>query len=245
MATMNPTLTLDKRHGGRPPDLPPHGGGDDGNDAAGDAPGYYERLRRYRLGVAIGLASVVMLFVALTSAYIVRQGLSSWDDHAGQYVVDWRPIPLPTALLAINTLVLLASSFTLEKSRRSLNRYAATVGLHVPGVAEEPERSFPWMGITLVLGFAFLAGQVTAWHELRRAGVFLATNPSGSFFYVLTGAHAAHLMGGLLALLYAACMPLLHKPLDSRRLAVDATGWYWHFMGLLWIYIFALLHFSR
>jgi cytochrome c oxidase subunit 3 len=72
-----------------------------------------------------------------------------------------------------------------------------------------------------------------------------ATNTSSSFFYMLTGVHAVHLVGGILALLYAGMTTWLHRPPETRRIVVDVTAWYWHFMGLLWIYIFALLYFAR
>ncbi len=235
--------------GGNGPEFPPHGwgGGDPDRGGGGDdAPGFYERLRRYRLGVAFGLASVVMIFVALTSAYVVRQGLGAWDDRTATYANDWRAVPLPDALLLINTAILLLSSWTLEMARRSIHRHGVTAALgHIPGVAIDKEQSMPWLGVTIVLGSAFLAGQLTAWHEMQQAGYFLSGNPSSSFFYVLTGAHAVHLGGGLLALIYAAATPLLRRSLDSRRITIDATSWYWHFMAALWIYVFALLHFVR
>lgn len=247
MATLNPTLTIPKpRGGGYGHDVVPPGRGGDGDQGpSGEAPGYYERLRRYRLGVVVFMASVAMIFVALTSAYIVRQGLGSYDADTRTYTVDWQPAPLPYTLLIINSLILIASSITLEKARRSLRHHAVTAGLSIPGVAEDPERSLPWLGITVVLGAAFLAGQLAAWNVMRHAGVFIDTNPSASFFYLLTGAHGLHLLGGVLALAYAAATSLLHRSLDTRRLVVDAAGLYWHFMGGLWLYLFALLYFVR
>lgn len=251
MATLNSTLKAppDAQIGGHGPDnLPPRywGGGDPDHGGDDDAPGFYERLRRYRMGVAVGLTSVVMIFVALTSAYVVRQGLGSWDDRTATYANDWRPVPLPETLLIINTVLLLASSVTLELARRNIHRHGVTAALgHIPGVATDRETSMPWLGISIVLGVAFLIGQLSAWNELQSAGYFVSGNPSTSFFYVLTGVHGAHLLGGLLALFYAALMPLFHKSLDSRRIAVDATGWYWHFMAALWLYVYALLHFVR
>src|SRR3954471_16311009 len=133
MATVN-SIYGDKqvaRVGGNGTDnLPPRGdGGSGGGGAMGDSPGYHERLRRYRMGVGIGLVSVVMIFVSLTSAYIVRQGLAVWDDRSAVYANDWSPAPLPNALLLINTFLLLASSATLEMARRSINRHAITAGL--------------------------------------------------------------------------------------------------------------------
>ena len=107
------------------------------------------------------------------------------------------------------------------------------------------QHSVPWLGITFVLGAGFLVGQLLAWSEMRHLGIFVSTNPSSSFFYVLTGAHGLHLLGGVLALAYAGVTSLLRKPLATRFLVVDVTALYWHFMDFLWIYIFALLHFAR
>lgn len=245
MGTLKQSVGI--RGNGNGNDLPNGGGGGDRYRPGRYEPaGYYERLRRYRLAVGVLLLSVIMIFVALTSAYIVRAGMGTYDAVTRSYVYDWKPVQLPNALLLLNTAVLVLSSLTLEAARRNLNARAVTAGLTgVPGVAVEPERSTPWLGITLVLGFAFLAGQYMAWRELRHQGLFLATNPSSSFFYVLTGAHAAHLIGGIVALLYAAFATTFGKSLATRRIVVDAAGWYWHFMAALWIYIFALLHFGR
>lgn len=244
MGTLNSAIkTGGTGHGTK---IPNGGGGDPYRPGRNEPPGYYERLRRYRLAVGVLLVSVIMIFVALTSAYIVREGMGSYDVTSHSYVYDWKPIQLPNALLLLNTAVLLLSSFTLEMARRNLNARAVTEGLSgLPGVAVEPERSMPWLGITLVLGFGFLGGQYMAWRELHRAGLFLVTNPSSSFFYVLTATHAAHLIGGLVALLYAALATTLGKSLATRRIVVDAAGWYWHFMAALWVYVFALLHFGK
>jgi cytochrome c oxidase subunit III len=95
------------------------------------------------------------------------------------------------------------------------------------------------------MGLGFLVGQYLAWIELEARGFFLATSASSSFVYLLTGMHAIHLAGGLIALLYAGITALFRKPVEARRIVVDITAWYWHFMALLWIYIFALLEFAR
>ena len=97
----------------------------------------------------------------------------------------------------------------------------------------------------MLLGLAFLAGQWLAWGELHDRGFYVNTNPSSSFAFLLTIAHAVHLAGGLIALLWAASSSLLHKPLEVRRIAVDITAWYWHFMLALWVYILVLLSFAR
>ncbi len=226
--------------------LPPIAGGGDNNRPDPGLPDYRRRLRRARLGLLVILAPVLMLFVSFTSAYIVRKGLPTFDPATNSVVHDWLPVPLPTTLFLINTIVLLASSVTIERARRQIVRQAALAPVSdIPGVSLGTEREFPWLGITILLGIAFLTGQWLAWRDLADRGFFVSTGPSSSFFYLLTGAHAVHLLGGVLALLIAGSTVILRRPLESRRIVVDITAWYWHFMALLWIYIFALLEFAR
>ena len=99
----------------------------------------------------------------------------------------------------------------------------------------------PWVGITALLGIAFLGGQVVAWRQLLQRGYLLSANPANSFFYLLTGLHAAHLVGGVLALGYAYLTEFLSRPLERKRVVVDVAAWYWHFMGMLWLYVFAVI----
>jgi cytochrome c oxidase subunit 3 len=161
-------------------------------------------------------------------------------------VRDWGEVSLPLALLIINTIVLLVSSVTMEGARRSITRQAALAPLRsIPGVSLGREARFPWLGITVILGMGFLLGQGLAWGELRNRGFFIPTNPNSSFVYLFTGAHALHLAGGVVALLWAGITSLLHRPIESRRIVIDVTAWYWHFMAVLWIYVFALLEFAR
>ena len=226
------------------PPPPVRGGGDGGR---GDSdPDYGRRLRRVRVGLAIGLTSVVMIFVSLTSAYIVRRGLPTFDDHTGTYIQDWIPVQLPLVLLLINTALLAASSLTAEFARRQITRQAALAPVRsIPGVSLGQESGFPWLALTVVLGLGFLTGQWLAWRELAERGFYLATSASSSFVYLLTAVHGVHLLGGILVLLYAATVSLLHKPVEGRRIVVDVTAWYWHFMFVLWLGIFALLWFMR
>jgi len=224
--------------------LPPQRGG--GGDGGGDIPNYGARLRRARLGLICAIATVCMVFIALTSAYIVRQGLPTFDGSSNSYVHDWGQVDLPWFLLAINTAVLLISSVTMELARRSAARQAALAPVRsIPGISLGNEREFPWLGLTVLLGFGFLVGQWMAWSELHNRGFYVNTNPSSSFTFLLTIAHAVHLLGGVIALLWAASTSLLHRPLESRRIVVDISAWYWHFMAVLWIYVFALLGFAR
>jgi len=246
VTTFSPVAVDEPKIGGRGPTIvpPPRDGGWGG----GRPEDHRDRLRRYRIGMFFALTAVVMIFVSFTSAYIVRQGVGTWSDASARYVTDWQPISLPP-LLWVNTVILLLSSFTLAMAQRTLSRKlkAAPRG----GASLEPvlivngQRSIPWLGITFVLGAGFLVGQLLAWGQLRHLGIFVSTNPSSSFFYVLTGTHALHLLGGVLALGYAGITSLLRKPLVTRFVVVDVTALYWHFMDFLWIYIFALLHFAR
>src|SRR5258707_15626738 len=124
------------------------------------------------------LFAVTMMFAAFTSALIVRKGSS----------LDWRSFTLPS-ILFFNTLVLFASSVTLEFARR---RIAAFMG-NVQERVGSPSR---WLYVTLCLGVIFVAGQYIAWSQLRAEGLYLATNPSSSFFFLLTVTHALHVLGG-------------------------------------------------
>jgi len=168
----------------------------------------------------VGIAAICMSFAALTSALIVRQGASS----------DWRHLTLPP-ILFFNTLVILVSSGTLEVARRHVAAFMTGRATHV----ESPRR---WLYLTLGLGLVFVASQYMAWVQLRSQGLYLATNPNSSFFYLFTAIHALHVLGGLAGLLRV-IIKLNHSTL--RRSTFDATAYYWHFMGVLWVYLFALL----
>jgi cytochrome c oxidase subunit 3 len=232
------------RGGDRP--VPPNGGGDDGRFPDSGLPNYGARLRRARLGLICAIATVSMVFVSLTSAYVVRRGLPTFDELTRTYFRDWGVVQLPWVLLAINTVLLLVSSLTMEGARRGIARRAALAPVSsIPGVSLGEERNFPWLGVTVVLGLGFLVGQWMAWGELKSRGFLVSTSPNSSFIYLLTAAHAVHLAGGIIALLWAGVTSLLHKPVEGRRIVVDVTAWYWHFMAVLWLYVFALLAFVR
>ncbi len=238
-ATINePEISRDDH--GTPP--PFRNGGDDGRAGL---PDYGTRLRRARLGLLVALTPILMLFVSFTSAYVVRQGLPTLDPRTNNLIRDWIPVALPRLLL-LNTFVLLVSSVSMELARRQLQSQVAHAT--TSPVAEDTSVGkirMPWLAVTLVLGFAFLFGQWTAWQQLAANGFYVATTPSSSFVYLLTGAHAAHLLGGVLALIVAGIASLLHRSLKTRSIVVDVTAWYWHFMAVLWIYIFCLMKFVR
>jgi cytochrome c oxidase subunit 3 len=166
------------------------------------------------------LFAVTMMFAAFSSALIVRKGSS----------LDWQGFTLPS-ILYFNTFLLLLSSVTLEVARR---RVASFMG-GLQSRAESPTR---WLYITLVLGLLFVVGQYVAWRQLSAQGLYLATNPSSSFFYLLTAVHGIHVLGGLGGLLYV--IGKLNKSI-LRRNTLVATARYWHFMGVLWVYLIVLL----
>jgi cytochrome c oxidase subunit 3 len=208
-------------------------------------PDYGTRLRRARLGLLVALTPILMLFVSFTSAYVVRQGLPTLDPRTNNLIRDWIPVALPRLLL-LNTFVLLVSSLSMELARRQLQSQVAHANSSpVAGDTLASKIRMPWLAATLVLGFAFLFGQWTAWQQLAANGFYVATTPSSSFVYLLTGAHAAHLLGGVLALIVAGIASLLHRSLKTRSIVVDVTAWYWHFMAVLWIYIFCVMKFVR
>jgi cytochrome c oxidase subunit 3 len=171
-------------------------------------------------GIWVGLAGITMTFAAFTSALIVRQGGAS----------DWQHFTLPP-ILYLNSLVIIASSVALEIARRQIAAFMTT--------AKTQQRApAGWLYATLFLGLLFVAGQTFAWLQLKSQGLGLATNVSYSFFYVLTVAHAIHLLGGLGGL-----VRVISKLGNStlKRSTLNATALYWHFMGALWLYLLLLL----
>ncbi|MGH9872372.1 MAG: cytochrome c oxidase subunit 3 [Pyrinomonadaceae bacterium] len=180
---------------------------------------------RYRLGIWVALASILMLFTALSSAYIVRAASSS----------DWQPLAMPRILLLSSALILISSG-TLETARRKL-RHAASSAYK------------PWLLLTVVLGVGFLVSQLIAWRQLARLGVYVASNPHSSFFYLLTAAHGVHLLGGLGALAYLSLRSRApqedNSAVTKAQAKADAVTVYWHFMDFLWLYLFVLLFYVR
>lgn len=165
------------------------------------------------LGLGLFLIAVTMLFTGFTSAYIISRSGPSWQS-----------IPMPKVLW-LSTAVLLLSSLTLEGARQALRRaYLRVVNR--------------WLWMTALLGGVFVAGQLEAWHALRNAGVYLPTNPHSSFFYVLTGLHGLHFLGGIIALayvLYLARGGVYTRPLHQ---SFNLCTIYWHFLDGLWLYLF-------
>jgi len=197
------------------PPLPPQGGG---TKVAGKKP---RPAGHYQSGVWVGIFAITMSFAAFTSALYVRQGSG-----------DWIHVVVPRLLYA-NTGVLLLSSITLEMARRAF--------LKAPELEQGALRtSLRWLGITLAFGLAFVVGQYMVWRELAAQGLYLATNSNSSFLYVLTGVHALHVLGGITGLLrlFARMIP---KHVTLLASSVTNTVIYWHFMGVLWLYLLLVI----
>jgi len=173
----------------------------------------------------VAMASILMMFTALSSAYIVRAASAN----------DWQPLKMPRILL-LSTALILVSSSTLEVARRKWK-----------AVVDNAHRR--WLLVTFALGIGFLISQLLAWRQLVRQGVYVASNPHSSFFYLLTAAHGVHLLGGLIALAYLSVRTGAPREnqlaVANSQAGADAVALYWHFMDFLWLYLFVLLFFVR
>ncbi len=226
MATMvTSTKPATKRGTSGPPKLPgPNGNGSKGKKGE-DFLEPESHSHRYRIGMWVALASIAMMFTALSSAYIVRAASAN----------DWLPLRMPRVIL-LSTALIITSSVTLEKAKQKLR--SVMLGEHKR-----------WLMITVVLGLGFLTSQLLAWRQLARQGIYLASNPHSSFFYLLTATHGLHLIGGLFALTFLLFRTWRHETKTSvsprHQAATDAVAIYWHFMDALWIYLLLLLFLWR
>jgi cytochrome c oxidase subunit 3 len=172
----------------------------------------------------VAFAALWVVFGA-TSALFLTFAAAMMGRRAGSE--DWAHTQLP-ALVWVNTGVLLASSAALERARGSLHggkRAAFT----------------RWWTAGLLLGALFLAGQAQVWRELAAVGLYVATNPSSGFIYILTAAHGAHVLGGMTALLYVAVQAHRLRLGPSKRTAADISAWFWHYLDALWLVLLVLL----
>jgi cytochrome c oxidase subunit 3 len=218
-------LIIEEIHGNGGAKPPSRDGDDDGGDDGGGGEHAPEpqppNSKKYSTAVLIGMVSIVMFFLVLTAAFVALRV---------QNLHNWSGIRIPRILWA-NTVVLLLSSATLEIARRKL-RLDDAAGFR------------KMWALTTALGILFVGGQVIAWWQLAQQGVFITSRLASSFFYVFTALHAAHLLGGVCALLYVA----LHEfdaARVSRSLAAQVASYYWHFMDGLWLFLLALLYLGR
>ena len=212
-------LIIEDVGGGRDRGKPP-AGRDGGGDESKPGPSGRASPNRFYTAVTVAILSVLMIFLTLACAYVFRR----W------FGTDWISFHFPP-IVWMNTVILLSSSITLEVARRRL-------------VATDSASFRKWWSMTTFLGVLFLVGQLVAWHELAAQGVYLASNPASSFFYIFTGAHAVHVLGGVAALLFVA-LRNFDRTEVSPMTAVRVTSYYWHFLDALWIFLAALLYLGR
>jgi cytochrome c oxidase subunit III len=199
--------------------LPP-AGGDDGGDGGKRRGPQLPSSRRYATAIIIAIVSIVMFFMAGASAFIYLRASNS----------GWVPLHLPW-IIWVNTAILLLSGGAMELARRRL------------AFADVRQFRRLWLTAT-ALGVLFLIGQLVAWRQFVLAGFYLATNQASSFFYIFTGLHGLHLLGGICALLYVAFRKF-EKAKVSRSVAAEVASYYWHFMDGLWIFLLALLYLGK
>jgi cytochrome c oxidase subunit 3 len=202
--------------GGR---LPP-AGGDDGGDSGKRRGPQRPSSRRYATAIVIAIVSIVMFFMAMASAYIYLRANSS----------RWVPLHLPW-IIWVNTALLLLSSGAMELARRRL------------ALADVAQFRRLW-AVATTLGVLFLIGQLVAWRQFVLAGFYVSTNQASSFFYIFTGLHGLHLLGGICALLYVSFRKF-EKAKVSRVVAAEVASYYWHFMDGLWVFLLALLYLGK
>lgn len=212
MSSMPGYLTHDIVKGPPPPPPTDKGWGGGGGDGRG------ADRRASFTGLFVLLAASTMVFAALTSAFVVRRGLSD----------DWASMHKPP-ILWLNTAILLASSVVLDRSRGALKRH-------------DRSKFNVWWTAGTALGILFLVGQAIAWYQLKSQGVFISSNPSSSFFYVLTASHAFHLLGGVAALVYVDVQALRLRLGPAKRTTIDITAIFWHFLDGLWLYLMLLFY---
>lgn len=171
----------------------------------------------------IGIISMIMFWAGLTSAYIVRQ-------NAGNWLIFKVP-----EMFFISTAVIILSSITflfVQNAVKKNNQKGVTLGVLA----------------TLILGFVFMACQYKGWGDLFDRGVVLGgkySNPSGSFFILFVLAHWAHLLGGIISLIVVLINSLRKKYTAENALGIELCGLYWHFLSVLWVYLFLFLYFIR
>ena len=203
-----------------------HDGGGDGPDDGGDSRIQPFNSQKSRVFTFFLLIAIMMTFGGLIAAYVVIQA---------NKVAEWRPFDLPIQVW-ISTAIIIASSVTYEIAKRAIAQNAH------PAAKK-------WLIVTTVLGAVFVSSQLLAWVELTRRGLYMRGNPYAGFFYVLTAIHAVHVVGGICALgsiLLRSWLPTDNDESIRQRIALSqVVGWYWHFMGVLWLVLFVLLGFWK
>ncbi len=205
-----------------------NGGGGGGDGPKGDKieEPSYTASNKSRILTIFLLLVVLMTFGGLIAAYVVL---------ATNKVEEWKPFTLPVQVW-ISTFIIIVSGLTYIIAERAT-------------VANDHQRSKRWFVITTALAVAFICSQILSWFELSRRGLYMQGNPYAGFFYILTAVHAVHVIGGIVALstvLMRSWNPAMNsETLEYRKTLAHVVGWYWHFMGFLWIVLFLLLGFWK
>ncbi len=189
----------------------------------------HNRIHPKMFTLWLGLGSIVMMFAGLTSAFIVRKAVGNWVEFAMPSLFT-----LSSAVIVASSASLFMAAQAFKKNKRSLYRLM--------------------LGTTLLLGIAFMYLQWQGWEELKSYGILLNGNPSGSFVYVISGLHAAHVLGGVLVLFVVFIKSLRkHDPVKdlmseinlNKNLGINLLSTYWHFVGILWLYLFVFLKYYQ
>ena len=167
----------------------------------------------------LSLVSMAMIFAAFTSAYIVRKGDGNWLNFE-----------LPS-FFNYSTICIAISSLSMIWAHRS----ARTNELKNLNLA---------LGLTTLLGLVFLVLQFMAYGQMVDAGLFLVGNPSTSFIYIISGVHGVHIFAGLIALIATFAAALQYKVHSKAMLSIRMTSIFWHFLGILWIYLYLFLKYN-
>jgi len=206
-----------------------HDGGSNGGDDRLDAPltdAYEKSFSKSKIFTWFLLIVVLMTFGGLIGAYIVI---------STNGVLEWRPFNLPFQVY-LSTFLILASSATYTIAQKAI-------------VSNRHQETKNWLLATTVLGAMFISSQILAWLALVNRGFYVRSNPYAAFFYIMTALHAVHVLGGIIALGYTVLRCWLptdaEKELLYRREISNAVGWYWHFMGVLWLVLLFLLGFWK
>jgi len=180
------------------------------------------KIHPHKFALWLSLGSITMMFVAFTSAYMVKQAAGNWLDFA---------IP---SIFYISTVVLIISSMTMHFSYKAYS--AGNKGAYKMLLL-----------VSLILGITFIVLQYKGWMELFGLGVDLKRNVSGSFFYLITSIHAAHILGGIAAITVATlrAFVLKFKVTEKRKLGLSLICQYWHYVDFLWIYLLGFLLLNR
>jgi cytochrome c oxidase subunit 3 len=180
------------------------------------------KINPQKFALWAAMASIMMMFGAFTSAYIVKQAAGNWLEYS-----------FPS-MFYISTAVIVLSSITIHLSFNSFK-----------SGDEKLYKNYLWA--TLVLGIAFVVCQYLGWTQLFNRGIDLKGNVSGSFFYLISGIHALHVLGGIAALIVSIinAQTLKFEVTKKRINRFDLTLNYWHFVDFLWVYLFVFLIVSK